>query len=211
MVGDVHGDWKSLTLVIDHYRPDAVIQVGDFGYWPNCQTIWPPPKFDAPIYFCDGNHEDHWSLASRKSNEVAPNVFYQPRGSVKDILGKKFLFFGGASSIDKNRRTLGIDWFPEEVASISDLYNLEDTEGVKIVISHTAPSFLTVLPNDTNDPTRQILDEVFEKVNPKKWFFGHYHWAATFNERGCEFSLLKASYCASVPCGKGFIKILSID
>lgn len=32
-----------------------------------------------------GNHEDHWSLKSRKTNELAPNIFYMPRRSIYEL------------------------------------------------------------------------------------------------------------------------------
>ncbi len=199
VVGDVHTRWDLLNKIINKKKPDAVLQVGDFGYWPgetyrsiNSMTgksvekkFWDPEliKTPVPLYFCDGNHENHWALEkdTKDNNEVAPNVFYQKRGSVVNINGVNILFMGGAASIDKQHRTLGKDWFPEEEISQKDIYNLPDQD-VDVIISHAAPtkmveeldswkSFVT----EFKDSSYSALDVVLEKYNPPLWLFGHFH------------------------------------
>ena len=43
--------------------------------------------------------------------------------------GRIVLFMGGADSIDKKYRKIGFDWFPEELITQKDIYELPDTHG----------------------------------------------------------------------------------
>jgi len=192
IVGDIHCAWAHLYDLIESESPDQILQVGDFGYWPSSPRYWPLPKgLSVPVYFCDGNHEDHWALRNREMNLLDDNLTYMPRGSTMELSdGRKVLFFGGGASIDRHRRIEGVSWFREEVACEKDLVGIEDVGPVDIVISHTAPSFIDWVPDDLNDPTRKALDVVFEECCPSQWFFGHYHWRNTKSHKGCEFSLL---------------------
>jgi len=142
------------------------------------------------IYWCDGNHEDHWDLKEKNEEkallEIMPNVFYMKRGSVLELPDKrKVLFMGGAASIDKIGRIVGEDWFPEEIISQKDIYALPDTN-IDIVISHTCPSefhkaILKVKrehwgwQEKIKDPSAYALSYVLNKYKPKLWYFGHFH------------------------------------
>jgi len=145
---------------------------------------------DTRIYWCDGNHEDHWDLKEKNKEEapleIMPNVFYMKRGSILKLPdGRKVLFIGGADSTDKFYRKRGIDWFPEEVINQNDLYNLPDTN-VDIIVSHTCPlefhkAVLKIKREDwgwqeeIRDPSAHALSYVLNKYRPKLWYFGHFH------------------------------------
>lgn len=151
------------------------------------------------IYFCPGNHED-WDDLDRIEQsgnyEVMKNVFYMPKGETFTLEdGRNVLFFGGAESIDIASRTMGFDWFPQEVAKYDDLYRLDKVKGnVDIVISHTSPSSLEYVnmkfPERINDPTRKILNYVLETFKPSLWYFGHYHDSFEIDHEGCHFTCL---------------------
>lgn len=189
IVGDVHGEWGELNKLINRHRPDIVLSCGDFGYWPNWKGSryysTPLRNGDVPIHFCDGNHEDHESLRQVGVDGRIPdmeNVFYHRRGSTLALPdGRIVLFMGGAHSIDKEYRTPGRDWFPEETIKQTDLDALPDCE-IDIVISHTCPSELLpyMLETDarkTNDPSNAALSIVLAKYRPDLWYFGHWHTA----------------------------------
>jgi len=149
---------------------------------------------NTKIYFCDGNHEDHWDLKEERNYikapcEMMPNVYYMKRGSTLKLPdGRTVLFMGGANSIDKSSRQIGFDWFPEELITQRDIYNLPDVD-VDIVISHTCPDELYVelmarrattwdkerLQHKRDDPSRFALSHVLEKYKPALWYFGHFH------------------------------------
>lgn len=205
VVGDVHAYWRYLNNLINKKKPDIILQCGDFGWWPgfhDTRTISTgeyeryiegygrkEKKFnqfgiknkDCKIYWCDGNHEDHWSLKRMKvQTEVMPNVFYMPRGATLRLpTGENVMFIGGALSVDKQWRTVGLDWFPEEQITHGEIYNLPDEE-VDIIISHTCPmEFNDKIPQVTNDKFKDssqvALSSVLLKYRPKKWFFAHFH------------------------------------
>ncbi len=191
--GDFHAYFKKVNKFLNK-KPDVktILQCGDFGYWPKFHNVTYTTSYgrnkgfdqyalrnkDTQIYFCDGNHEDHESLRSLENNEIMKNVFYMKRGSVLTLPdGRKVLFIGGAYSIDKDIRTPGKDWFPEEIISQQDIYNLPDTE-IDIVISHTAPTEFKVFDYHMDffkDSSRDALSYVLQKYHPKLWYFGHMH------------------------------------
>ena len=204
IVGDVHGYFGYLNILINQKQPDLVICCGDFGYWPNVPSIkFKPKPQGSKILWIDGNHEDHWSLRDRKTDELRKDVIYMPRGSTYTLDdGRKILFMGGADSIDKNVRRLGYDWFPEEVISQKDLENLPN-EKIDIVISHTCPLELVgeMLGYRDKDiePSNHALSYIYNRYNPKRWYFGHWHCHKDIYLRDTKFTTL-----ACLPPWNGF-------
>jgi hypothetical protein len=225
IVGDVHNEFGTLNTLINQHKPDFLFQVGDFGFWPRLVTpkqrsfAWASgikryrtmdvteiKNHNTKIHWCDGNHEDHWTLKMfREDNQVAPNVFYQKRGSTITLPdGRNVLFMGGADSIDKDCRILGRDWFPEEIITQADIENLPDIQ-IDIVISHTCPECLVadMLPYNSfkfNDPSTQALQYVLEKYDPQYWFFGHWHHFKRFKRGYTTFTCLNMLPCSGSWC-----------
>jgi len=185
------------------------LQCGDFGYFPDEAEFDPAKKLKSggvPVHWCDGNHEDHGALAKFRSDpptghEVSENCVYQERGSTLTLPdGRVVLFMGGGDSIDKHERVEGVDWFPTELLTEADLARLPDCQ-VDIVISHTFPACFCVrkifvpmgnypLKLDLSDPTEEVLDAVFERYRPSRWYFGHWHKYLTGEHRGCQWTAL---------------------
>ena len=201
VVGDVHGEWEILSGLIKDAKPELVICCGDFGYYPQMvgQTVLSSTgrrrkilsvaeglkNGKTKVLFCDGNHEDHWSLRALVDTEIAPNVFYMPRGSTYILPDKrKILFMGGAYSIDKPARRFGYDWFPEEQISNADVMRCPN-EAIDIVVSHTCPKRLRPqilkrknsvgLGFDIPDTSEDALEYILNSYQPKYWYFGHWH------------------------------------
>ena len=83
LVGDVHNEFQQLNVLINKKRPDIVICCGDFGYWPRwirSQKLSDIKPQGAKIYWVDGNHEDHWSIQTRVTDELEKDIIYMPRG-----------------------------------------------------------------------------------------------------------------------------------
>lgn len=172
--GDFHGNWNDVLPALDHYleaNPDIefVIQVGDFGFWPDLATQrWNPDvnilrgmdrinnlleRHDATLLFADGNHENHDELAKlspgKFGNKVLSNIEHMPRGSIFHAYdGPTIAFFGGGTSLDRQYRTEGESWWANEAPNYSDLYRLgqnvdyiRNTLGrpIDIVVSHEVP------------------------------------------------------------------------
>ena len=199
IVGDVHGYFGRLNTLINDKKPDLVICCGDFGYWPGIEGI----SFDdikpqdSKILWCDGNHENHWAIRDRETDEIVKNVVYMPRGSTYTLDdGRTILFMGGADSIDKGWRKLGYDWFPEEVIRYKDTENLPDIK-IDIVISHTCPlELVSEMANVIRDrykkvePSNHALSYVFDKYNPDLWYYGHWHMYKEIYLRDTKFTAL---------------------
>ena len=207
VVGDIHAMFYDLWALIAKKNPSIIIAAGDFGYWPG----YPPwEKFIAEVnagrllkehvivYWIDGNHENHHAIIENILKpagkvvgshmvpiEMAPNLFYCPRGSILEIPdGRKILFAGGAYSIDKHMRKLGVDWFPEETLShwhVGECFPRD--VNIDIIVSHTCPlEFMdTMLPYDpykANDETQNALSMCLEMYKPDLWYLAHWHhWA----------------------------------
>jgi Icc-related predicted phosphoesterase len=212
-IGDTHAEWGTLNAILNKKQPDIAFVVGDFGYWPNeyhydMKQIKPG---NAKIYWCDGNHEDHYLLNQVTNNEIVPNVFYMKRGSVLTINDKNVLFIGGADSIDKNQRTAGFDWFPEELISHRDIENLPDVH-IDIVISHTCP-FAFKMHEKTRrydkavDPSQHALSIVLKKYKPRLWVFGHWHQFAQGYYKNTRWFSLNTISQGHGDCGRSFIDI----
>ena len=127
VVGDVHARFDLLNKAMEHHKPEVVLQCGELGFWPGIDkySLDKIKNGDCKIYFCDGNHDNHWALRDLKSSEAAPNVIFMRRGDVVELAGKTILFMGGAASIDKHIRQIGVDWFPEETIAEKDFNNLK--------------------------------------------------------------------------------------
>lgn len=187
VTGDVHNRFGELNKLIARRKPDLIICTGDFGVWPSFATngvAEPLSKIKLQtankLLFCDGNHEDHWFLRDRNSDELEPGIFYMPRGSTYTLPdGRVIMFMGGAYSIDKHLRKEGITWFPEETISQTDMMNLPNIK-VDIFITHTCPSELVPLlrqsyPEKGHEPSNYALSELWKIYKPEYWYMGHWH------------------------------------
>jgi len=154
-VGDTHGDLNFAAAVIARARllNAEIVQVGDWGYeWPHSETTAQMlsevlAANDVTMRFIDGNHDWHPRLREHvkacTATTIAPRVIYQPRGSVhEDEDGTRFLFLGGAPSIDRAYRTEGRSWWPEEAISDKEFALSRDAAGpIHVLVTHDAPAF----------------------------------------------------------------------
>ena len=204
VTGDLHGIgdsmWKFNTQSFtEKIKPeDYVIICGDFG------MIWndsPRENLELDSFsnrigtylFVDGNHEafplinkypvEEWN--GGLVHRIRPSVIHLMRGQVYTIEGKKIFTMGGGTSIDKNWRIPGVSWWPEEIPSPEEmgqaLANLEINEWkVDYVCTHAAPDIihnqvLRGMNFKPNDKVTEFLQEIDNKLEYKKWYFGHYH------------------------------------
>jgi len=205
ITGDIHNDFDKLNVLINKQKPDITFCCGDFGYWPGKKGSRPLSDIklqtSEKLLFCDGNHEDHWALRDRITDELEPGIIYMPRGATYTLPdGRVVLFMGGGYSIDKNWRKLGYDWFPDEIITQKDLMNLPDVE-VDIFITHTCPNELVLdlkknYPEKGYEPSNEALSALWKIYKPKLWFFGHWHSYLTGVMMGTRW------YCLSYP-GQG--------
>jgi predicted phosphodiesterase len=215
VMGDIHGEFGKLNTWVNYKRPSVILQCGDFGYWPRYKSKRErkrgkplvPKMHNTKLYWCDGNHEDFWGIQERQTDEVFPNVFYMPRGSILTLPDKrKVLFVGGAESDDKDWRVeqeaAGGDkiWFAEERISQNDISSLPDIS-VDVIISHAAPREFSVWGGEHDmihpDPSRLALSAILHRYKEHRplWFFGHYHARITGEYQGVKYFGLNMIGC----------------
>lgn len=198
-VGDLHGRFSSLQQSLREVPRDAtIIQVGDFGFYPNMEHMWEATwdKMDLenPVMFIDGNHEYHPGLENVESpTEVWPGLTYIPRGCILELDGRKVGFLGGAASPDAVFREEGVSIFKREIPLEAEILPLMDgyADGMEIFVAHTAPTEIInyhlgrltprqrhfwKLSDDWEDPTTELVQRVWDHHDQKPYLVcGHFH------------------------------------
>lgn len=193
-----------------------VFQVGDLGYfWPRFDgrgKIDNRISFleggRLKFYWCGGNHDDWDQIDALFSGgaaiaETEPGIYCCNFGApVALINGETALFCGGAESIDKDwrlaemRRGAEKIWWPQEGVSRNDVESLAAVPKAEIILSHTAPMLFNLSPwlagngfkpKKEDNASRELLNEVYLKYRPKKWFFGHFHERMRGRFEKCEW------------------------
>lgn len=197
-IGDSHGNFDNFNAVAQtaikeldkrDLQIEEVISVGDFGYWPRLlrNSYKKSSNITQNVSWIDGNHEEFASLIDDSFPNPNWECNYIPRGTIRDGI----FFMGGATSIDKLQRKIGIDWFDEENISYPDFYCaesniLENKEQLSIMCCHD--SIMNAYPylldgnkgNNTSDPNAQALQSFFEMIRPKVYIHGHHHVSAFY-------------------------------
>lgn len=202
LLGDTHGNTAFAQRAVEIARAlncTRILQLGDFGYWehlgPNGVSFLRKlnktcEQQEVDFFWIDGNHENHPLLWERYKPEnevegktfwpIRSRIFYIPRGTYWEWEGTTFLGMGGAVSIDREYRTPGESWWPEEQITQDDLDKIKDIKGVDILVTHDAP-FNPLPPHfaykmdPESDRHRQIMRKVLNHVKPEINFHGHYH------------------------------------
>lgn len=197
--GDVHCEFGELNRQIgvalkEHPDITHIIQVGDFGDgWPGKERF--KYKFMRPLYWLPGNHEN-WDLLEADYTHPDLYVNYMPPGSVLEIENCRILFFGGATSIDKQRRTPHVSWWSQESISYGEIQRTLDTvkPPVDIIFSHEHPASFPYSERryskesqNVGKSDRAALDVLLKHYNPKFWFFGHHHIFDTGETNGTKW------------------------
>lgn len=186
-------------------KEDIMIILGDVGlnfYLNKTDHKHKIEVSQIPITFfmIHGNHEERpqnvpgyeekqWHGGTVYVHPEFPNQIFAKDGEIYDFDGKKVIVIGGAYSVDKNYRlAMHWPWFESEqpdedtkkyVESKLDKVNWK----VDAVFSHTCPinyeprhMFLKNIDQSKVDKsTEKWLQEIEEKLDFKKWYFGHFH------------------------------------
>lgn len=138
-----------------------------------------------------------------KVHKIRNSVLHLMRGEIFDINNKKFFTFGGARSHDIQDGILNIDeeekiyeyrkrgtyfrirdysWWDLELPKNEEMQNgiknLERVDyKVDYIFSHCCPTSIQILLNPIykKDILTDYLQQISEKCEFKKWYFGHYH------------------------------------
>lgn len=208
-VGDTHGSAWDLTRAINaagtRGNVTHMIVLGDFGFWSGLPTETfldttskELSKHNITLYFVDGNHEDHvrlnsLPLAEDGTRPVRHNIIHLPRGLRWEWEGIRFLAFGGAYSVDRDWRKLGVSYFKEETATPEQVAAATAQGVTDVLIMHDSPAGVPNLITDTPEHQargieffgkhnidnatahREILRPLLTETKPALIFHGHYH------------------------------------
>lgn len=201
VAGDVHGDtgWV-LRLVRAAAAAGArrIFQVGDPGVcWPGKEKY----KFDrrldralgergVDLVFVDGNHDNHFELRRLHVEvdglaRVREAVRYLPRAGRLEYCGLRFGAAGGALSVDKDYRSEGKDWWPNEEVAYDDVEKLIADGPLDVILAHDVPinfrgleSGFKDLPQEIVEQaniSRRLIQNAVDELKPAHVFAGHWH------------------------------------
>lgn len=180
IIGDVHGKQGQYLRLLDGIP--YTFQVGDMGF--EFDFLVEHGMEDDRHRFIGGNH-DNYDLIEASPHCLGDFGVW----SVPDF-GDVF-YMRGAWSIDKQFRTPGVDWWPDEELSqdkCEEALELYKEVCPKFVVSHecpldivqfvTDPLFAHQMGFDSGvimTKTNRILQRMREHHAPKLHIFGHYH------------------------------------
>lgn len=181
-IGDVHGKFVEYERLITGV-PRSV-QLGDMGIGsctvnPHGFVERPNPPYGAMTRrgdhrFIRGNHDD--------PAECRRQPLWIPDGHVEADM----FFCGGALSANLKNRTEGLNWWPDEELSASQLAAIAekylDTRPL-LMVTHDCPHSVAeaMLRHENIDKsvapsrTRQAFDSMWNACKPDTWIFGHWH------------------------------------
>lgn len=204
ITGDKHGTFTPLFGLAEKnelLESDILIIAGDAGYvWKDDYkyTVESLEQvFPGTVAFIDGNHENHAVLNRTeislwnggRVHRMSDRVYHLMRGEIYNIYSSTFFTFGGARSVDKDRREEGVSWWKEEEPTEAELeYGrnqlYKHIGEIDYIITHETPLFARAhinrsKPIDGDYILPAELDEWYKaaKTSPKlkKWYFGHMH------------------------------------
>lgn len=196
LVGDTHHDFDWVRHVAHRaaaLNVGAVVQVGDFGYFPGTDfgdafltRLRTDLGWDTlpPWYVLDGNHDNIPALAALPRDAggfgvITEHIRYVPRGHRWTWSGTRFAALGGAISVDAATRVEGYNWWREESITYLQALSVIDAGPTDVLLTHDAGSCVPLRPGGKVDTAsaghRGIIDEVIDALTPQVHVHGHYH------------------------------------
>jgi hypothetical protein len=206
--GDNHGEWNKLFNIIDRrrMRDCVLIGVGDTGI-----GFQPPNHQKFMINELNSSFKErNIRYMSIRGNHCNPSYF---DGSVKltnfelvrdysykEINGEKYLFVGGAISVDRVSRIDGETYWKDEIF----IFKPELVEECDVLITHSTPTWLG--PSDKKSleywcskddelweeccKERLEIDKLMDACKAKKSYHGHFHLSNRTDFKNCHSKML---------------------
>lgn len=208
LAGDFHGSLVKIKEWNRNNKNSILIQLGDLGLgeWDLKNTSRKLNKNNNYLIAIAGNHEAKELFDGRIYNDSIELV---KDYTVKEINGEKFLFIGGAISLDRAyRKQIKLEkpkienWYREDEAVYYDSI-VETLTGIDVLITHTAPRrFIPYLDptflkrfsehdpeliadlNKEDEVLTKIYDTVKANNNLKFFYHAHFHRYIYTEDRG---------------------------
>lgn len=199
IAGDWHGEIRYARHAMNHalqHGVQGIVHTGDLGVWPGAEGARYLADLELELAqrgmwlaFVDGNHDDHWQINAvpilpSGVRLMSPSIFHLPRGFRWTWQYRRWMALGGGVSLDKQVRTIGRSWWPEEALTVADVERATAGGTVDALVSHDIASGVAV-PGLHNrwDPKalaeamahRKLLRQVADAVRPEAWWHGHMH------------------------------------
>lgn len=202
VTGDTHGNFRDprMNKIQKLPKQDKVIILGDFGFnWDRTtRAKYAEFNHECTILFLGGNHENYDYLDGlptlrkygARVRDFGNNTFMLENGRMYNIEGQKFFIYGGALSVDKEHRILGIDWWPQEIPKYLEFSRAEKTlkrNNYKFdyFLAHTAGTdvtdnmksmFVTKIYDPVSSHLQAFEDDIIKnKGGYNHFYFGHWH------------------------------------
>lgn len=188
LIGDVHGKYDRYHKILMRLKENPyTVQLGDLGF--KYDVLKP---FDPKCHvFIGGNHDNY---------DIVHDIphYLGDYGYMINFNDIDFFYYRGANSIDKQYRTIGIDWWENEQVKIEDFMKARelyrDTKP-DIMISHDCPQDIALQMLKSGQRvyeniTSWALQELYNIHQPKLWFFGHWHQSRQIQHGNTKFICL---------------------
>ncbi len=183
ILGDIHGNSRAASILASNHPEETILQVGDFGWGFDKHTDARLQALPENVKFIRGNHDN--------PHRCQEHPGYLGDFGFRSIDGLGVFYVGGADSIDKDLRTPGRDWWPEEQLSDEQLaaalaqFRVVAHE-VDVIVTHDAPqdvvetAFQSISRSNGFGPIRptrtRLALQVLHAIQPvSRWYFGHWH------------------------------------
>lgn len=167
-------------------KHEYIVALGDVGFCYKTLDNVDSNKFKI----IGGNHDN--------MDKIIHTPHYLGDYGFTTLNGISFFFYRGAYSIDRQYRTIGIDYWANEENNIETFMKARELyRDIKpdIVLTHDAPESIVyqmLSPNQRmyQNITNWALQELFNIHQPKRWFFGHHHQSKTIQYGDTKFICL---------------------
>jgi predicted phosphodiesterase len=176
ILGDCHGKYKRMHEIIrEKDRYEHIVQIGDLGFDFSTLDNVNPDKFKI----VSGNHDN--------MDKIINIPHYLGDYGYTTLNGISFYFYRGAYSIDRQYRTIGIDYWNNEENNIETFMKARELyREIKpdIFLAHDCPDFMVpyyIGPHAKRyeNITGWALGELYKIHQPKLFIHGHYHVSKT--------------------------------
>jgi predicted phosphodiesterase len=187
VISDVHGKYDRYYKIIRQAdRYPYTVQLGDFGF-----------KYDT-LKNVDPNHHKIIAGNHDNYNKIVDIPHYLGDFGYTTLNDVEFFYYRGAYSIDRQYRTIGIDWWSNEENNIEAFQaarELYREKKPKIVITHDCPEFMVphyigMTGRIYQNMTGWALGEFYNNHQPDLWIHGHYHLSKTTQYGNTKFVCL---------------------
>ena len=172
LVGDIHGKYKRMHEIIrEKNKHEYIVALGDVGFDFSTLDNVDPDKFKI----VGGNHDNY--------DKIINIPHYLGDYGYTTLNRISFYFYRGAYSIDRQYRTIGIDWWEDEQNNIETFMKARELyREIKpdIFLAHDCPDFMVPeyigpYAKRYENITGWALGELYKIHQPKLFIHGHYH------------------------------------